>query len=506
MSQRRTAFSILFLASFAISAAAQAATWPTLPAACTPERAAKWDNGKSESLQENCHCPPTSMCPTTYAEYSNPALAKMPSRLINQCCPEIKPPTCPAGSALAGQVIPANGECNPKCPAGTQLAGQLIPANGDCDPVKPSTCAAKYYPSLNESGLASLNNLGAPKDPRKGRDKREANIGTYKTPEGGTHTVKSGGRMDYAAVAHLPDRYQYSLRLTSVGATYGWYWAGDFSFFNWATDGIWNNSANYYQVLSSIGGDKLTWFGFGAAKTERLRNNLITGDALKAFNGRDRIEVGQNNGMGALTTINAPAAIETEAGEFLKQCRQAYGEFIEVVKVTNSGEQCAYLQCRYVYSDGTESCLAGDAKITLADGSTKSVKELNLGDVVKGGDGDHKIVASNMHQSSLRVLYGINGGGALLTGDHPLHTKDGWKVVSPEAAKINAGKVGFAKTALAVGDVLITDKGDVLVKSIDRHAKIEPISTYNIKVEGNAGFYANGIEVKGFDKMEMHYE
>ncbi len=506
MAQFRFALVLALLSSFVAGSAAQAASWPSLPAACTPDRAVKWDSGKSESAQEACHCPPPSMCPTTYQEYSNPSLAKMPSRMINRCCPEIAPPTCPAGTALAGQPMPQNGECDPRCPAGSQLAGQIMPQNGDCNPTKPSACPAKYYPTLTESGLSGLTNLGAPKDPRKGRDKREANIGTFKYPDGSTYTVKSGGRMDYAAVAHLPTRYQYSLRLTSFAAQYGWAWAGDASFYRWATNGIWNDSATFYSVKSAVGPDKLTWFGFAAAIPDNLANNLISPDAVKAWGGADRYEIGQNNGMGFLTRINAPAKIEAEVGDFLGQCRQAYGEFIELNKVNVSGEQCAYVQCRYVYSDGTESCLASDVKVSLADGSSKKVSELKLGDVVKGSTGDHKVIAANTYQSSLRVLHGINGGGELLTGDHPLHTKDGWKVINPLAAEIYAKKPGFAATVLAVGDVLITDKGEVVVKSIERHAKIDPITTYNIKVEGNAGFYANGIEVKGFDKMEMKYE
>ena len=129
-----------------------------------------------------------------------------------------------------------------------------------------------------------------------------------------------------------------------------------------------------------------------------------------------------------------------------------------------------------------------------------------LGDVLKSPDGNHKVIAKNAYQSGLRVLYGLNGGDAMLTGDHPIMTKEGWKVITDEAAAFYADKAGFAKTKLAVGDVMITENGEVKVTEIKRFPKIDAISTFNVKVEGNGGFFANGIEVKAFSKMEMHYE
>jgi Hint-domain len=199
--------------------------------------------------------------------------------------------------------------------------------------------------------------------------------------------------------------------------------------------------------------------------------------------------------------------IESGARGFLSQCRSAVGQYVELEYKNSGAKRCAYLQCRTVYeTGGLESCLSENTAITLADGSVKKVQDVQLGDKVKSSDGVHKVIAANRYQSALRVMYGINGGGALLTGDHPIKTTAGWKVITPEAAKLYAEMPGFARDALAVGDTIVTDKGPVKVTSIDRHAAVDPISTYNLKVEGNSGFFANGVEVKGFDKMEMHYK
>lgn len=507
-----------------LSPAAYAVSWPELPAACTPERAAKWNAGISESSQAPCHCPPPSLCPSTYAEYSNPSLAKMPASLINRCCPTIAPATCPAGSSLAGQAVPANGNCNPTCPAGTALAGQAIPGDGNCNPAAPSNCAPKYYPTIAESGIPNANG-----------------VGTYTYQNGSRHNFSLHVDLDAMSnaekkvVAKLATRYNFAIRLWDFAdAKKGLVWmfaplyctSNDCpfqKFFIPNTGGRNDGTKKITPLASAIGANKAVWFGFTLANIDGLANNVMTPAMMAAWGGQDRIPIGAPSFMpnyGSLCIFGpcapgayqyqkseAPAAIESGGAAFLKQCREAGGEFVELENKVTNGSQCAYMQCRYVYSGGsTESCLSGEVKLALADGSAKRVKDIQLGDVVKGSAGDHKVVASNIYQSALRVLYGINGGGELLTGDHPLHTKAGWKVINPESAKFYADAPGFAREALQVGDVLITEKGDVSVKSIERHSKVDPVSTYNIKVEGNAGFYANGIEVKGFDKMEMKYE
>lgn len=497
------------------STMAQAANWPSLPAACTPDRAVKWDSAKNETLQGACHCPPTSMCPKNYAQYSNPALSPLPMEITRQCCPEIKPPVCPTGTALAGQNVPPGGDCDPKCPAGTKLAGQAIPSNGQCNPV---VCPAAYYPSMTDAGMQNVP-TGAGGQYRAGDGRVFQFSGDSITQlyyKDDSETKALATLYGYSIRAGTPSYWQ--LGPGSMCQALGNGWCPFENLYIPSTGGANDGKRVLSEVVGRVGLDNLTWFGFSVADRRNLGSNLVTPAILSAFNGSERLEIGDHsyNGGDVFTPGSASLykglrkdvaqALKADAGQFIEQCDKAAGEFVQIETATIDGNRCQYLQCRYVYENTAESCLSAAANVTLADGSTKTVKDLKLGDVVKGSSGDHKIVASNIYQSGLRVLYGINGEAALLTGDHPLHTKDGWKVVNPEAAKIYAGKAGFAKTALAVGDVLITDKGDVVVKSIDRHTRIDPISTYNIKVEGNAGFYANGVEVKGFDKMEMRYE
>lgn len=494
MAQLRYALVLALLTSLMAGPAAQAASWPSLPAACTPDRAAQWDGGISESNQVACHCPPPSLCPATYEEYSNPALAKMPTALINRCCPSLSPPTCTSGTILAGQPVPQSGNCNPVCPIGTALEGQPLPADGNCNPASP--CPAKYYPTMTETETTAMGTRYVYQDGQSFDFDLDAGGADQDDCDGCTLTKS------------LSRHYGYSLR---IGDRAYWLYTQSCSYFGTCgsyerlTNGVNTSRTTLASVVGALGRDNLTWFGLSVADPRYLGNNRANPAIISIMGSSNRLQIRAD--VNSSQSVPISSALSSGAGEFVNQCLSVAGEYVELEYKTIDGNQCAYLQCRYVFSGlGQESCLASDVKVTLADGSSRPVKELKLGDVVKGSTGDHKIVASNIYQSGLRVLYGINGGAALLTGDHPLHTKDGWKVINPESAKLYADKAGFAKTALTVGDVLITDKGEVVVKSIERHAKVNPISTYNIKVDGNAGFFANGIEVKGFDKMEMKYE
>lgn len=490
--------------------AAHAADWPALPAACLPDRASPWDgNSGSNSFQANCHCPPASKCPKTYAEYSNPSLSPMPMEIVRQCCPEIKPPVCATGTALAGQTVPPDGNCDPKCPAGTTLAGQPIPSNGQCNP---QACPPQHYPSMAEAGMQNVPSGGG---------------GQYRTGDGKTYNF-SGDSItqffykDDSETKALATLYGYSIRAGSplywqlgpgdMCRSLGHGWCPFENFYNPNTRGANDGVRVLSNVVSSVGPENLTWFGFSVADRRQLGNNFVTPAILDAFGGSERVEIGDHSFSGNVGTgyngirRDVAQALRNDAGTFLEQCDKAAGEFVQIESFTIDGNRCQYLQCRYVYENTAESCLAADTKITLADGSEKTVTDLKIGDLVKGSNGAHKITASNIYQSGLRVLYGINGGSALLTGDHPIKTTEGWKVINSEAAALYADKAGFAAHPLKVGDTLITAKGEVKVESITRFPKVDPISTYNIRVDGNEGFFANGIEVKGFSKMEMHYE
>jgi len=131
---------LLCIMCTAATTQAQAASWPSLAAACMPERAEKWQPGLAESAQPACHCPPAETCPTDYRSYySDYPNTLMPPALLYRCCTQ---PLCPSGTHYEGKPIPQDGNCDPTCPGGncaelcpigTSLAGVTMPHDRECN-------------------------------------------------------------------------------------------------------------------------------------------------------------------------------------------------------------------------------------------------------------------------------------------------------------------------------------------------------------------------------------
>lgn len=202
----------------------------------------------------------------------------------------------------------------------------------------------------------------------------------------------------------------------------------------------------------------------------------------------------------AIIPIDATGRLQPEGGV-------PYGTHVSLRSEIVGGQTCQYLDCGFIpASHESVSCVTGDTRVALADGSHKKAETVSVGDVIKGAHGAHKVLATNRYQQKDRSLYGINGSAAMISGFHPILTTKGWKVIDVSEAKRLAGKKGFLTSVLQVGDVMVTDKGNTPVKEIESFDVSEPVYTYNIKTEGNGDFFANGIVIKGFSDMEMHYE
>ncbi len=152
--------------------------------------------------------------------------------------------------------------------------------------------------------------------------------------------------------------------------------------------------------------------------------------------------------------------------------------------------------------DGScESCLSPETNITMADGTLKAIKDLKMGDTVKAPYGNTGVIDEvvNIKWPKLE-LYNINDGQLRLTADHPIMTTGGWRAINYDARKDDSGykRYGIATVAqLKIGDVIVTENGDVPVTRIMPDPVITDGETFNLKLKDNIkGFYANGILVK----------
>ena len=147
------------------------------------------------------------------------------------------------------------------------------------------------------------------------------------------------------------------------------------------------------------------------------------------------------------------------------------------------------------------SCLSPETKITLADGTTKLIKDIKIGDTLQAA---HNITTTVEKVVKLDwptlTLYNINDGALKLTPDHPIMTTKGWRAVNYNARgdEKNETRYGLQSVKpLTVGDVIVTEKGEVPVTRIMPEPEVKDAVTYNLKVKGDASsFYANGILVK----------
>lgn len=143
-------------------------------------------------------------------------------------------------------------------------------------------------------------------------------------------------------------------------------------------------------------------------------------------------------------------------------------------------------------------CLHGSSKVTLANGKSVAIETLKVGDVIKGPEGDVHVEAVN-NLSARSSYYRINDFDFLITAEHPLQTKDGWKSASP------TGRYKDVAGRLEIGDVLITDKGEVPVTSVVAVKEKGAARSVNIRVRGDAAFYVDGVVVKPFKDMQFTY-
>lgn len=136
-------------------------------------------------------------------------------------------------------------------------------------------------------------------------------------------------------------------------------------------------------------------------------------------------------------------------------------------------------------------CFTADTKILMADGSQKRIAEVQEGDVVMGEGGSLNTVEKAASYDKIDSIYKINDGDYFVTGGHPFKTTDGWKAMRPTATSDSHRDLNV--TELHVGDQIITREGTETVFAITFMEM--PVTVYNLAVDGNDTFFANGYLV-----------
>lgn len=130
----------------------------------------------------------------------------------------------------------------------------------------------------------------------------------------------------------------------------------------------------------------------------------------------------------------------------------------------------------------------------MADGSTKPIAELKVGDLVEGRGGINRVLAIPVRTTD-EALYHINDSTeAFVTAEHMFYTSDGLKSIDPEATYRET--INHVRTMpLKIGDVLFNDKGDgIRVTSIVKFQHGNH-TLYNPEISNDHTYYANGYLV-----------
>lgn len=138
-------------------------------------------------------------------------------------------------------------------------------------------------------------------------------------------------------------------------------------------------------------------------------------------------------------------------------------------------------------------CFISDTLVDMANGTKKNIQDVKLGDVLKGEKTNNTVIGFHQPKLGSKLLYSFNGGRYFVTAEHPFKTIDGWKSINPELTL--SENIGITVTPLKIGDTLITDHGNVVLKTIDSKSDSSDTQLYNFLLTGDHTYYADGYLV-----------
>jgi hypothetical protein len=139
-------------------------------------------------------------------------------------------------------------------------------------------------------------------------------------------------------------------------------------------------------------------------------------------------------------------------------------------------------------------CFAAGTPVTMADGSTRAIDQLAVGDMVlayeerSGRVVPARVSRTYVHDGSQEGLIAVNGS-LLATADHPFY-------VSGRGAPVRAGDLRVGDELLLLDGIPGTPTAGLATLAVDSLRPLPPAPTvYNIEVEGPHNYFAGGVLV-----------
>lgn len=145
-----------------------------------------------------------------------------------------------------------------------------------------------------------------------------------------------------------------------------------------------------------------------------------------------------------------------------------------------------------------DCCFAPESQVLMADGSTKAIVDVEIGDKVltynetSGAQEAHEVTTlGNVKLQDFTQITMANGNTIEMNKYHPLYTTDGWKSLTRHRGM----------PELTANDKLLAINGDYIdIDNIDTIKDMELKTYYTLKVANNNNFYVNGYLAQGKDK------
>lgn len=138
-------------------------------------------------------------------------------------------------------------------------------------------------------------------------------------------------------------------------------------------------------------------------------------------------------------------------------------------------------------------CFIAGTVVTLADGSKKAIENIKVGDKLKAVKWYNTVIALIRPLLGNQDVYAINNTDAFFTANHPFLTTEWWKSLDPETTKKEIPDLDV--NMLHIGDILITDKGNITITTISHQKADKTTQLYNFELDWDHTYYANWFAV-----------
>lgn len=144
-------------------------------------------------------------------------------------------------------------------------------------------------------------------------------------------------------------------------------------------------------------------------------------------------------------------------------------------------------------------CVDGETEITMANGTTKKAKDVQIGDEVMSFNELTKTFEKTTIEATItpyrsRIIEITFEDGTILkiTDDHPMLSTRGWICYDPEFGQASYRSLGISDEAVRIGDEIVTENGTKTIASINVIEFEESTLVYTFKLANGQAFIANG--------------